>query len=68
MDDDVFDVSFVDMSLAGSPPGRKRRLVVGKDADDVELVGVDEIDSLSVGDLSAEHQMQKRLFHATFSL
>jgi hypothetical protein len=57
VDDDVFDVGFIDAGLAGPPPSIHRRIMVWKDADDVQRIWINEIISLSVGDFSAENQM-----------
>ena len=57
MDDYVFPVGLVDSRLARAAPGLERRRIVGKNTDDVQGVGVDEIGSARVGDTAAEYEM-----------
>ena len=57
VNDHILDVGLVDVSMAGAAPGLERRFVIGVDAENVELVRVDEIGSLRVFDLAAENHV-----------
>ena len=61
MDDDVFDVGFIDAGLAGAAPRPFRRITVGKDADDIEPIRIDEIRALGVFDLPAKTRCKSGL-------
>ena len=64
MDDYVFPVGLVHPRLARAAPGLEGRRVVGKNADEVEMVGVGEIGSAGIGDAPAENEVKKRFAHA----
>ena len=55
--DDVLDVGLVDARLAGAAPCLQGRFVAGRDANRIEVVGIHEINTLGVANLSAENQM-----------
>ncbi len=57
MNDHVFPVGFVDSRLARAAPCLERGRVVGKYADDVKTVGIDEFGSARIGDSPAENEM-----------
>src|SRR5918996_4864342 len=63
VDDEIAHMGVVDGLLRRRLPGRVRRLVVRIDADDVELVEIDELGPARVLELAAEHQMQELLGH-----
>ena len=64
MNDHVFPVGFVDPRLARPPPGIKSRGVIGKYANDVKIIGIDEIHAAGIGDAAAENKMKERIAHA----
>ncbi len=65
MDDRVSHGGIVDVPVAGPAPSVQGAGEIGKDADDVEGVGVFEIESLGIVDFTPEDQMQKRIFGFT---
>src|SRR3546814_17806635 len=59
--DDIFHLGIVDGALRGGAPRLFGRLIVGKQADDVEGVQIDEIEVLRIADASAEDRKSTRL-------
>lgn len=59
VDDEIAHQRIVDRTLCGALPSRVRRLIVGKDADDVERVEVSEFVAVEFFEFAAENEMQK---------
>lgn len=62
MNDDIFGHGVIHGAVGGALPGGPRRLKVGKNANDVELLEVLEIKAARILDPAAEHQVKKRFF------
>ena len=58
VDDHVLGVRRVDAALCLAAPSAERGLVVGEDADDIEVLSVDEIGAGRIFDFAAEDQVQ----------
>ena len=59
VNDHIFRPGIINVLLAGTAPGRQRRLLVWEDPDNVEIIGIDEIGAGRVFDDAAENQMQQ---------
>jgi|APTNR8051073442_1049403.scaffolds.fasta_scaffold10589_2 hypothetical protein len=58
VNDHVLDRGMVDVPLAGTAPRIQGRLIAGENSDDIERLGINEVDALWVFDLAAKNQMK----------